>query len=292
MSEARDYEEHEDAATEQDEGEAVDQEDSQDQGEEDEGDEERRPAAKPIDWEKRAHSHAGQAARERSKRQAAERRNQELEDRLERLERRSGGGHQAEEDDLLAMIAQLRDDDEDPVGDIANLKRALKLYRARELGGQEADRQQQRATREVEALKETMADAEADFAIEHPDYRDAAAFYRKVRAEELTDMGYSGEALMSKLANDLFGLVRTAFSTGMDPAERVYELAKKRGFKAGQKAADKKLDALDRAGAGAQRPQGRGGVGGVLSWGDVAKLDGAARDKAWEALRRREMGRR
>jgi hypothetical protein len=279
--------ERDDAATVEEEDASVVETDHENEGEEGEGDEDGRPAPKPVDWEKRAHSHAGQAARERSRRQAAERRASELETRLEKLERQTGG----DRDELLAVIESLREDDDDPVGDIASVKRALKLYRQREVQEAEDHRAQSQANRQITALQEAMIDSETDFVIDHPDYREAAAFYRQARMEELADAGYSGDALARKLADDLFGLVRTAFSGGLDPAERVYNLAKKRGFRAGGKAADKKLDALSRTAESGVRPQARASAG-VLSWGDVAKLDGAARDKAWAALRSREKARR
>lgn len=263
-------------------------EEGQDEGAPEGDEDEEKPAPKPVDWEKRAHSHAGQAARERSRRQAADRRAAELESRLEALERTTG--HQ-DQDELLALINHLRDDDEDPVGDIAAVKRALKLFREREVQGSEQSRLQQRANREVAGLRDAMADAEADFAIDHGDYKEAAAFYRRAKAEELADQGYAGEELNAKLAADLFGLVRKSFGSGLDPAERVYELAKKRGFKPGSKVANARLDALDRAGASDIRPQARASAG-VLSWGDVAKLDGAARDKAFAKLREREKARK
>lgn len=285
MSEAPNAAEHEDAEVETPEGEGSEV-DTEDTGEEGEGDEERRPAAKPVDWEKRAHSHAGQAARERSRRQAAERRASDLESRLEKLEQGRGG----DGDELLELIGHLRDDDEDPVGDIAAVKRALKLYRQREMGSAEENRLQERANREIAGLNRAMSDSEADFLVEYPDYLEAAAYYRRQRAEELHELGYEGESLTAKLSQDLFGMVRTAFANGIDPAEKVYKLATKYGFKAGKGAADRKLDAIDRAGATGVRPQARSAAG-VLSWGDVAKLDGAARDKAWEALAKREKAR-
>ena len=263
---------------------SVSEHESEHESEEDD-EEGERPAPKPVDWEKRAHSHAGQAARERSKRQAAERRAQELETRLEKVEAQGG------DDELLTLIRQLRDDEEDPVGDIAAVKRALKLYGQREVTTAEQQRATNLANRQIQAVRESMADAEADFVVDHADYREAAAYYRAQRTEELQEAGYHGEALQARLGDDLFGLVRTAFNAGLDPAERVYNLAKKRGFKAGGKAADKKLDALDRTGATGVRPQARG-VAGVLSWADVAKLDGPARDKAWQKLREREMARK
>lgn len=283
MSEQRDFDEAAEAA-ESEETDAPEPQETEEEGEA-EDEEEDKPAPKPVDWEKRAHSHAGQAARERSRRQAAERRSQELESRLERVERQTGAG--VDEDELLAVIAQLREDDEDPVGDIASVKRALKMFRQREVQSVEEQRAYSRVERQIETLKNTMADAEADFTADHPDYRDAAHYYRTQRLEELQEAGYQGDDLKRRLADDLFGLVRTAFTSGLDPAERVYNLAKKRGFKAGKGAADKKLDALDRTAGTGVRPQARAAAG-VLSWSDVSKLDGAARDKAWAALRKRE----
>jgi alkylated DNA nucleotide flippase Atl1 len=137
-----------------------------------------------------------------------------------------------------------------------------------------------------------MRESEEDFAVDHPDYLDAATHYRTQREEELKDAGYTGAFLQRKLADDLFGVVRMALESGQDPAERVYALAQKRGFKVGQKAADGKLGKLAAA-SDAARSAGGGNRanGAVLSWGDVAKLDGAARDKAWAKLRERERGR-
>lgn len=291
MSEQRDdapgFDESE---VEHEEADEVVEQDGEGEEQEDDGDDEEKPAPKPVDWEKRAHSHAGQAARERSRRQAAERRATEYEARIERLEKATGSAG-GDDDELLALIGTLRDDEEDPVGDIASVKRALKLLREREVRQSEQNRHSTRLEREIEGIKTSMADSEADFAIDHPDYKDAAAFYRKARTEELRDSGYSGDDLMAKLANDLFGMVQTASANGRDPAEAVYNLAKKRGFKAGGKMADKKLDAIDRSAATGVRPQSRPAAG-VLTWGDVAKLDGAAREKAWDALRKREIAKK
>lgn len=253
------------------------------------GDEDDDAAPKPRDWEKLAHSREGQAARERSKRKAAEGRARELEARIEKLE---GGSKAPSEDELLKLIASLREDEDDPVGDIAAVKKALRLYRERNLTEAQQTEQQRTIQRQVEGLRTGMAEAEADFAGEHPDYHDAAKFYRESRHEELKDAGYSGAALDRKLADDLFGMVRMALDAGLDPAERVYGLAKRRGFKAGKGPAEAKLDRLERAGASGVRTQGRDAPTGNLTWADVAKLDGPARDKAWAKLREREMRRR
>jgi hypothetical protein len=257
------------------------------EGEDEEGDgEEPEPRKKAEDWEKRAHNAAGQAAREKSRRRAAERRASDLEARMERLEH-SGGG----EDQFMELIGSLSDDEEDPIGDIMRVKAALKLMRARQMSEQAQSGQVQAVTRQIEALKSVMEESEEDFASDHPDYMEAAAHYRNDRTTELKEAGYSGRYLDRKLADDLFGVVRFAIESGQDPAERVYALAQKRGFKAGARQANGKLDKLQAASEAGRGAAGAQRGNGSLSWGDVAKLDGAARDKAWAKLRDREMGR-
>jgi len=251
-------------------------------GEEDEG------AAKRKDWEKEAHNLKGATARERSRRRAAERRASDLEARLERLETQ----RQPQNDELMDLIAQLRDDDDDPVGDIAATKKALKLFRARQLAEQEETGRQTTLERQFEKLRTAMVESERDFADDHPDYHDAAKFYRQQRTEELEDAGYTGTNLQRKLADDLYGVVRMAVEGGQDPAERVYALAKRRGFKTGMTAAERKLATVQRANESGVRPTAKSNSPGNLSWDDVAKLDGPARDKAWAKLRERERSRR
>lgn len=255
----------------------------------DDEDGEDKPRKPSDDWEKKAHNQAGRAARERSRRVAAERKASDLEARLERVERGAASGQ--DRDELLELIAGLPDTEDDPVGDIASVKKALKLFRQRQVQEGEQSVQQQAMERQIEGLRSAMMDAEGDFSADHPDYQEAAKFYRDQRVAELNDAGYSGRNLERKLADDLFGVVRMSLEGGMDPAERVYALAKRRGFKAGGKAADAKLDTLRRGTESGVHPQGRP-QGGVLSWGDVAKLDGAARDKAWAKLRAREKARK
>jgi hypothetical protein len=271
--------------------EGLDQEqEGQEPEESGEGEGEEEDAGKRAkDLEKRVHNHAGQVARERSRRRAAEARAQEYESRIADLERRTG--RPTQEDELLALIGQLPDTEDDPVGDIAAVKRALKLYRAREVEGVHQSEQQRALEHQVNKLRGAMTESEEDYAVDHPDYYDAATYYRQARIDELRDAGYSGAYLDRKLADDLFGVVRMSLESGQDPAERVYALATRRGFKPGMKRADKNLDKLKNATETGVRAVARQ-AGGALSWGDVAKLDGPARDKAWAKLRERETTRR
>lgn len=253
-----------------------------------EGEEEPAPKRKPRDPEAELHNLKGQNARERSRRRAAEARARDVEERLARVES-SRGGKDTDADELLEIIGSLRDDEEDPVGDIAAVKKALKAFRARQLADVEQTGRQKALEQQFQKLNDAMRESEADFVQDFPDYNDAAAFYRKQRVEELEDAGYSGAALQRKLADDLYGVVRMAIDSGHDPAERVYALAKRRGFKANASAADKKVDVLRRAAEAGRKPgSGTAGTRQVMSWADVAKLDGPARDKAYAQLRERE----
>jgi hypothetical protein len=254
---------------------------------EEEGEEEER---KPTDWEKQAHDKAGLAAKERSKRRAAERLANDLQGRIEALEARTSG---AERDELTELINSLRDDDDEPITDITQIKRVLKTFMKQQAESAAQDGQRSQQAKQTNLLLTTMDAYEKDFASETPDYYKAAEYVREARRSELEDLGYVGRRLEAKLAEELFSMTRDLIAAGQDPAERVYALAKKRGFKAGAKAADDKLRKIAGASAAANGTavaRGRGADNG-MTWEAVSKLQGAARDAAWQKLRNRELGR-
>lgn len=260
----------------------------QPEGEGEDG-EEGEKRAKPVDWEKRAHDKEGIAARERSRRRAAERQVSELESRLQNLESKVSG---SERDELSELIASLRDDDDEPITDLSQIKRVLKTFMKRQADDAAAEGQQNQRVRQTQVLLTTMDAYEKDFASETPDYYKAAEYVRESRRSELEDLGYVGQRLEAKLADELFGMTRDLIAAGQDPAERVYALAKKRGFKAGAAATDDKLKKLAAGAAasnGTAQARGKGSDNG-LTWDAVAKLKGAARDAAWAKLRARELG--
>lgn len=250
-------------------------------------DEEKPEPAK--DWAKIAHDKEGKAAAERSKRRAAEARNRELEARLERLESSKKEPTDAE---LLKLAESLRDDDDDPITDIAALKRFAKQYAAEQRAALEAETQTDSQQRAVNQIVSRMNEAEADFAEDHPDYMDAMKFFKAQRQEEFEELGYSGQALNRELSMDLLGIVQRALNAGKDPAEAVYNLAKKRGFSATKTVDDvaKKLQTItngQRAGRGlSSAPANR--ADNALTEATVSKLSGAAFDAAFEKLKRQQ----
>jgi hypothetical protein len=260
----------------------------QEDGEGEDGEEGER---KPTDWEKQAHDKAGLAAKERSKRRAAERLATDLQTRLEAVEAKLSAG--TERDELTDLIATLRDDDDEPISDLNQIKRVLRTFMKQQADQAAQEGQHNQRVRLTNTLLATMDTYEKDFAADTPDYYKAADYVREARRAELEDLGYVGRKLEEKLADELFGMTRDLIAAGQDPAERVYALAKKRGFKAGAAAADdklKKIAAGAAASSGTATARGKGSDNG-LTWEAVSKLNGAARDAAWQKLRNRELGR-
>lgn len=241
-------------------------------------------AEKPaVDWQKRAMDKEGLAAKERARRREAERQVRDLNERLSALESRTRPATEAEEDDLLAAINALRDDDEDPITDLAQMKRAMKAFMRQQGQDAEAEARVSAEQKRINTVVRAMDEAEADFAEDHPDYVEAVKFFRERRREDFEDMGYAGAELERAMAKDFFDLASRAVSGGRDPAEMVYKLAQKRGFATGEKATKDKLTAI--AAAAATRTPTSGARGeGTLTPDAINRLKGAAYDAAWQKL--------
>lgn len=252
---------------------------------EEEGEEGAEASAQPAkDWRKIAEDKQGQAAKERSKRRAAEQRAAELADRISKLEAAANG----KSDPLQSLVQQLRDDDEDPIGDLTSVKAlAKRLIEERE---EEVQRAAQTANQQryITSLNEAMNDAETDFRAENPDYDDAAKHLREALSEEFQDEGYTGSQLQQKLAETLYGIVGNALKAGNDPAAVVYRRAKRYGFTSSEvDAAQKKLQTLAKTSRAAGAVPS-GGAKGQLSPQSVANLKGADFDKAFAKLREQQ----
>lgn len=154
------------------------------------------------------------------------RKTRELEDRLDKA-----SPAQSKADELMEAIASLRDDDEDPIEDIATVKKALKIFRER----QEADRANEQASRQQQTafqrFSSTVTDSESEFREENPDYDDAQTYFKKSLRAELEGLGLDGDELDQEFTRQVLGVAQKAIEKGKSPAEVVYNVAKLRGFK-------------------------------------------------------------
>lgn len=240
----------------------------------------------PKNWEKIAQDKEAALAAERSRRKAEAKRARDLEERFAKLEQQSRG---SQADPFEDLAAKLREDDEDPIGDINGLKAVVRQFIAAQKAEREQEVSRHQSVRQFQAITSSMEEAEGDFAADHPDYFDAAKHYRSERQAELEALGYAGDGLQRQLAQDLIGVVQTAMSQGRDPAETVYNLAKRRGFASGSsQAADKLQKLADSSRAGARPSGGKPSGGGSMTAGSVSGLNGAAFDAAFAKLRQQE----
>lgn len=264
--------------------ELVEDEDGEpEEGEEAEGEE--KPEAKAVDWEKRAHDKEGLAARERSRRREAERRARELEERITRLETTT---KKPAEDDLDGLIAAIPDPEEDPVGAVAAVTKIVRAFQGQQVKETEAETRQSAEQQQIQRLVHEMSEHEADFRSEHADYDEAVKHYKQAVRDDLEEQGYAGQGLERALSEHLLSLASRALTGGADPAERVYRLAQKRGFKSGEQ---EKTEKLTKIAQGAKQASPGGGSTGApqrMTWEYVAGLKGAARDSAWAKLREQE----
>lgn len=131
----------------------------------------------------------------------------------------------------------------DPVGWIAHQMRATgkgveelaaQVAQIREKDQQTEEQNRQRTA--VNAVISAAAQAEREFKATTPDYDEAGAFLHQSRVEELQDMGYTDQQVAYIINNERVAIAQKAFEDGKNPAEVVYAIAKRRGFKAGAKA--------------------------------------------------------
>lgn len=218
---------------------------------------------------------------ERLKRQDDQRK---FDARLEALEK--GRGAKDAPLDPAALLAKLREDDDDPIGDIQTVKQLAKLLVGQTQEESQADQAATQRASALQTVSEAMRDYEGDFKEIHPDYEKAAKHFMDARAEELADTGLTGDALRAAMQNDFAGIVTRSIAAGKDPAEIIYNMASRRGYKAGAAAA--KLDTIERGQAQSKTLTGGGAPSGNLSMGKVADLKGAAFDAAFDKLRAAE----
>ncbi len=243
-------------------------------------------------------------AEERRERRALQRRLQALESG----ERAAAPARQQQQ----AAPEEEIDPDVDPIGALKQMRAKVQAYEKAEEQENRSAAERQAQERQFQAVEAQLAEHEADFRDDHPDYDEAAKHYAMARATELMNFGLPPQRVQSMLREEFAKLAQTAIGARKNPAAVVYEMAKGRGY--GAKAADPKdpkapaaktggkLDALA-AGAKASSPLSSSG-GRPTSGLDavtVANINirdpkGAeAFDKAWERMeaeaKRAERGR-
>ena len=147
---------------------------------------------------------------------------------------------------------------------------------------QVAQQQQQRQS----IISQYAAQAN-QFASENPDFGAAYAHLLNERRAELNAMGWKPEQITQMLENEELVLAVKSFEDEVNPAQRIYELAKLRGYKK-QEETQETQGKLDQVSKGQQANRSLSGVKGQskdeLSLEALADLPDDEFDAAWAKL--------
>ena len=174
------------------------------------------------------------------------------------------------------------DPEVDPIG-------ALKAIRDQQRQIQEQAQQQAY----VQQLNQVAYQAATDAQQRVPDYNDAYKYAINSRAQELAALGTPTNAIPQILHQEELRLIDTAMRNGRNPAEAIYHFAKARGFNSKPaapapaptpSAPDPVMAQAKAAVAASASAGGAPASKGTVTAADLANLNGAAFDSAWNKL--------
>jgi len=125
---------------------------------------------------------------------------------------------------------QIPDKDEDPMGYYAhqfeNLERTVKQQQEHQKRVEEEQKRAQQMSQFVSAYQQQAN----EFAQEQADFSDAYRFLESSRMTEYTAAGYTAQEASRMLQEDEVALASRAWQDGVNPAERLYQMAVARGY--------------------------------------------------------------
>lgn len=149
---------------------------------------------------------------------------------------------------------------------------------------------QKQQQREMELINKYRSQADS-FRAQTPDFDKAYQFLMEARLSELDAAGYSKDEAIQIIRGDEKALVEDAFKRELNPAERIYKMAKARGFVNEKPKAEEHIETLQE-GVKASKTLSKGGggtkTGQSLEW--LAGLSDEDFSKLDEATFRKVMG--
>lgn len=190
-------------------------------------------------------------------------------------------------------LQNVPDRDEDPI--------AYAEHQIKNLSNQVSKQQEYLQSKAQEdqrnnALNEFMGkyvDSAQKFSANNSDFAEAYKYITEQREQEYRASGYSAEEAKQILLEEELSLVAKAYKDGADPAERIYNLAKHRGFASQPQQTPKsstgnKMDNLER-GIKASKTLGTSGAmqnSPNLTLDSIDNMDFNEFDKFWEDFKR------
>lgn len=153
---------------------------------------------------------------------------QTLDERMNMLLQRMG---QAQPQQPAQQTPQLPELDKDPIGHFDARMRAYEAHLAQVAQTLATQNQQSQQAQVVGTIQQRALAMEREFASQTPDYVNAVGFLAEARHKELAAAGYGDPAeRQAVVAQEAFAMAARALQDGANPAARLYELAKIRGY--------------------------------------------------------------
>ncbi len=153
----------------------------------------------------------------------------------------------------------------------------------------QAQQQQQRQQQALSQFVGTYEQHARQFMQQQPDFKDAYKFLQENRMKEYMTAGYDWNHAQRLMIDDEGAIVAQALQRGDNPAQRVYELAKLRGYQPGGNQPSQEQEQLRSLQQGLKQQGLRGGGGAVStrrSADNVDTMSDSEFEKLWSDMER------
>lgn len=164
-------------------------------------------------------SHREEVRRERDRAERAEARFQQVYDRF-----------YSENTQQQQPADSIPDENEDPLGTLGWIKQQIVSQRQQQAQYSQQQEAQQRQTQEWSRFQNDYRAQAQEFAASNPDFPDAYQHVVTSRAKELQALGYDEQTIISTLQQEEANAAWTAMQQGVNPGQRLMEVAKLRGW--------------------------------------------------------------
>jgi len=262
----------------------------------DDGIESEEPApGKKRDLEKAFKTERHKRKEMREKLEANEARTRELEARLAQLQDTLNRTNQ-QAPQPAAPPEEIPDPDEDPLG-----YQQYKINKLEQTIKSQSDylRQQHEYTQRTQqeaAFREQYKAQAQEYAQKQPDFMDAYSYLMSSRLQEHLAAGFSEQQAQQLLVEDEIAVASLAFKDRVNPAERIYSIAKARGYVPNQKGKQAKSPSIDSIKKGLDNAKSLKSGGGELPnrMQGIDEIDGMSFDefdKFWAGYRNKAKAR-
>lgn len=121
--------------------------------------------------------------------------------------------------------------DEDPLEALRYETQQLKQYATHHQQTEQQRQEQQKYQQFEQQFKSQYEKSAHEFIKEQPDFAKAYEFYNKDFYETLLEAGYEADQAKALMHQDEMAIAAKAFQDGVNPAERIYKIALRRGYK-------------------------------------------------------------